>query len=880
MKVLREKFNKYSSIVRATYVVSLFVFISVIFGEHSVATAQSVSPITIQYIKGEVYQWAETKDANNVISLHFTKPYNHKLVGNEADKFLALSSEWKNNPLYKGRISDETTLSDIVATAVDEIPLIEANHNQKIANSAINSFSKEKVNPDLFPNNTVSYVQGYFGSQVSRATAFFISPFVALTNSHLVVKSNGDIADRINVYMGLERINGSPSFNKMYKASSFVYDPVYAFGAKRSNGSNWTWDMAIHDVSAIFVDSGSDFSNFVFIPIVIGYANVGTTVVTSGYPASFNNASSNFDQAKITYQITSSQQDGKLYETFGDPGLGAGASGSPTWVDLGNNDLRVVGIHNRGSSTGFGGVRFNDYNENLLLSFISYNPTNKDNVAPELSSVSVQQNGNKYVVDFSVADSDLYGITYSQTKGNQYNYLFRDQRSLSVNKSNGNTLTIQLWDAFHNTSEFTIDLINGRIEGQEPEPEPIVKTNNAPTVTKTLEAVSFVFGDTERMIADLNNVFNDEDGDNLIFTATSNAYVEASIRGSELWLKANKVTSNSTSLVITAADPEGENVSTSIVVDVQNIPNSRPIALLSDTTLTFTINDASIELNILDPLSEFFEDEENDELTFSLTGADASLFKIEEEALILVNASLIPTTTITVSVIANDTELNSETINISVELVREDQPQFAAPIRIVSAITILNHTNSNNTLSLGELKHFFTATEEAPLSIHLVNQNTELKAVVSKSTLKLEGINTESPQADNKVGLFASHGEVNSDTLWITYLTLSNANNTNSQTDNSLALENDVPAKISLSQNYPNPFNPSTTISFNVAQSGKVQLNVYNMNGQLVQQLVDGQLAAGQHSSIFNATNLPSGVYLYRLVTPSQTITKKMTLLK
>jgi hypothetical protein len=83
-----------------------------------------------------------------------------------------------------------------------------------------------------------------------------------------------------------------------------------------------------------------------------------------------------------------------------------------------------------------------------------------------------------------------------------------------------------------------------------------------------------------------------------------------------------------------------------------------------------------------------------------------------------------------------------------------------------------------------------------------------------------------------------------------------------------------------LNQNYPNPFNPSTTIQYNVPQRSYVNLSIYNIIGQRVAVLVDGEKDAGFYSVEFNAVNLPSGVYIYRLQSPESVQTRKMILLK
>jgi hypothetical protein len=88
------------------------------------------------------------------------------------------------------------------------------------------------------------------------------------------------------------------------------------------------------------------------------------------------------------------------------------------------------------------------------------------------------------------------------------------------------------------------------------------------------------------------------------------------------------------------------------------------------------------------------------------------------------------------------------------------------------------------------------------------------------------------------------------------------------------------PREFALEQNYPNPFNPSTSIRFSLPEAGEVNLSVYNVQGQRVATLTDGLRSAGTHQISFDAGNLASGVYLYRLQTESTTLTRKMMLVK
>ena len=99
-------------------------------------------------------------------------------------------------------------------------------------------------------------------------------------------------------------------------------------------------------------------------------------------------------------------------------------------------------------------------------------------------------------------------------------------------------------------------------------------------------------------------------------------------------------------------------------------------------------------------------------------------------------------------------------------------------------------------------------------------------------------------------------------------------------------MEDNAPELVtSLNSNYPNPFNPSTTISFDLARSGKARLSVFNVKGQLVKELVDGDLAPGTHRITWNGLDaggrgVSSGVYFYRLEAGDYVSTRKMLMIK
>lgn len=91
---------------------------------------------------------------------------------------------------------------------------------------------------------------------------------------------------------------------------------------------------------------------------------------------------------------------------------------------------------------------------------------------------------------------------------------------------------------------------------------------------------------------------------------------------------------------------------------------------------------------------------------------------------------------------------------------------------------------------------------------------------------------------------------------------------------------NNNPTEYYLEQNYPNPFNPNTNIRFQIPEDGYVTLKVYNITGQETAELINSRLTAGNYDIDFNAANLSSGIYFYRIETARYSETRKMTLIK
>lgn len=89
-----------------------------------------------------------------------------------------------------------------------------------------------------------------------------------------------------------------------------------------------------------------------------------------------------------------------------------------------------------------------------------------------------------------------------------------------------------------------------------------------------------------------------------------------------------------------------------------------------------------------------------------------------------------------------------------------------------------------------------------------------------------------------------------------------------------------IPQKRVLNQNYPNPFNPSTVITYQITEQQHVRLRIYDVTGRQIAVLADQQKAPGSHDVAWDAGKFSSGVYIYRLESGGQTLSRTMTFVK
>jgi hypothetical protein len=89
-----------------------------------------------------------------------------------------------------------------------------------------------------------------------------------------------------------------------------------------------------------------------------------------------------------------------------------------------------------------------------------------------------------------------------------------------------------------------------------------------------------------------------------------------------------------------------------------------------------------------------------------------------------------------------------------------------------------------------------------------------------------------------------------------------------------------IPTSLILKQNFPNPFNPTTHIEFAIPTEGRVTLNIFDILGRSISTLIDTHLSAGWHSVTWDASNIPSGQYFYRLDVGKSSLLKSLVVLK
>ena len=188
-------------------------------------------------------------------------------------------------------------------------------------------------------------------------------------------------------------------------------------------------------------------------------------------------------------------------------------------------------------------------------------------------------------------------------------------------------------------------------------------------------------------------------------------------------------------------------------------------------------------------------------------------------------------------------------------------PAGTIPVELTSFAASVNGTSVNLNWS--------TATELNNSGFEIERKSTSSRLGLKLDLLKVNGTTTEAKNY--------SYSDNNLSTGNYSYRLKQVDFDGTFEYSNTVEVEIVTPNNFELSQNYPNPFNPTTSIKFNIPEAGNVKLAVYNLLGQEVKTLVNGFRTAGAYTVNFDASNLSSGIYLYKIEMNNFTQVRKMT---
>jgi photosystem II stability/assembly factor-like uncharacterized protein len=188
-----------------------------------------------------------------------------------------------------------------------------------------------------------------------------------------------------------------------------------------------------------------------------------------------------------------------------------------------------------------------------------------------------------------------------------------------------------------------------------------------------------------------------------------------------------------------------------------------------------------------------------------------------------------------------------------------------------SAFGILRSTDYGNTWSIvdGVVSHYYMIgfIRGKSNKLYAGNSNGLFISIDNGSTWNLidSNLNVTALAIDNDTCL---------------YIGTNNQGLYKSDETNQVSSPGIIPDKYSLTQNYPNPFNPGTTIMYTIPKNTFVTLKIYDLMGREIKTLVNQAKSPGEYNVIFNSSNLPSGIYVYRIKAGNFVQSKKMTLIK
>ncbi|MDA3812704.1 MAG: choice-of-anchor D domain-containing protein [Candidatus Cloacimonetes bacterium] len=390
----------------------------------------------------------------------------------------------------------------------------------------------------------------------------------------------------------------------------------------------------------------------------------------------------------------------------------------------------------------------------------------------------------------------------------------------------------------------------------------VTPVNDDPTIVLPND---FTFDEDDGLVVDFTGFVDDIDLDVLTLTVAGNTEITVDIVDLEVTFGATANWNGTETLTFTVDDGQGERVSISTsrktatknegsrataddVVDVIVLPvNDDPTIVLPEE-FTFEEDDG-----LMVDFTDFIDDIDPDDLTLTVTGnteitVDIVGFEVTFGATVNWNG----TETLTFIVDDNVTRATAE----------DDVDVIVTPV-------------NDEPVLIGFLPEELTFTVEQDSMVTFSVDVEDIDSTIDYEWFVDDVLQTESIEefvhifavvGDIEIKSIASDEDYEIETIWIV------------QVEEGSGAGNELlPVTSVLSQNYPNPFNPTTTISFDIKENETGNLNIYNMKGQLV---LTRSFGAGRHNFLWDAASCSSGIYFYKLTTPSYFHTRKMILLK
>ncbi len=471
--------------------------------------------------------------------------------------------------------------------------------------------------------------------------------------------------------------------------------------------------------------------------------------------------------------------------------------------------------------------------------------------------------GNIYVSRLSDIFSDIDNpvLTYSAVNLDSGVTVFLEGDSLWLQSQTDFNGTVRVRagasDGTHETTDtFTVTL--------SPVNDPPVVANPVPDLTRD-EDFGRIF------VASLADVFDDVDGGTPVYDAVNlSAGVNAEISGDSLFVLSVPDFTGTVDIRLSVNDGEFT-ANDTFAVTVQDV-NDPPVVVnaLRDTSAAEDFGRIPVRL-----LTEVFGDIDNASLTYQAEVLGAGLTAGISQDTLYLNSELNYYGTVSLRVTAGDgLSTVSDTIDVTVDPVNDDPTVFS----------LISPADGDTLASITAPVEFrWQSSSDADpdvLSYTLVLYHPDFDTTIAGITDTTVTVDLNGRLISNAQYLwsvFVSDGTVmtlSSDTFAF-------------RTPYVIGIANpaELPKAFSLAQNYPNPFNPATTIHFELPKQARVRLNIYNIQGQLVRTLVNGQSAAGRYHVIWDGSNdrgqtVSSGIYIYRIQAGDFVKTRKMMLLK